>query len=90
MPELSVELDKWEQRAFGSNASLSIEVEGDVCVITGPANVIKRAVDLGFCHYVEFDGYIRAEVSDPIPHRSRQNVNAVWWDNARRKRVKNK
>lgn len=80
MPELSVELEQWEAKAFERKrkpASLSIEVDGEAVVITGPAKIIQRAIDLGFCHYVQFDGFIRAAFDDPIPHNARQRVNAL-------------
>ena len=80
MPELTCELQQWETKAFARRrkpASLSIEVDGDAAVITGPAHIIKRAVDLGLCHYVEFDGFLRASIADPIPHGARQKINAM-------------
>ncbi len=80
MPELSADLYEWESKAFARKrkpASMSIEVEGDAVVIAGPASVIKKAVDLGFLHYVEFDGLIRAAFDDPIPNRARQMVNGL-------------
>lgn len=80
MSELSIALHEWEEKAFARRrkpASMSIEVDGDAAVITGPAHVIRRAVDLGILNYVEFDGYIRASLDDPIPHRARRMANAV-------------
>lgn len=86
MPELSIELDKWEQRAFDKNTSMSIEVDGDAAVITAPAHIIKRAIDLSLCHYVEFDGYVRTVLHDPIPHRARMCINSLLQRIARRKK----
>lgn len=80
MPELSVSLSDWEQKAFERKrkpASMSIEVDGDAVVIAGPAHVVKRAISLGLCHYVQFDGFIRAAFEDPVPNRTRQMVNGL-------------
>ena len=77
MSELSVELDKDERRAMKNGSRAFIDATGDVITIVGPAAVIRQAVALGLCPYVEFDGFVRASLPDPIPNRGRVAVNAL-------------
>jgi hypothetical protein len=89
MPELTCELYDWETKAFQRKrrpASLSIEVDADSVVITGPSDVLRKAMDLGFCHHIEFNGFIRAALDDPIPHRAKIAVNAALHKLWRKKR----
>jgi hypothetical protein len=80
MPELTCELYDYEKAAFERKrkpATLSIEVDGDEAVITGPASVLRKAMDLNLCHWVQFNGFIRVKLDDPIPHKERIAINAV-------------
>lgn len=78
MSELSLELYQWEKRAFEQGAQLALQVEGDLVVVTGRPDAMQRALPLADLHWIEIEGYIRALVHDPIPHRGRMLANALW------------
>jgi hypothetical protein len=77
MSELTLELYAWEKKAFEEGAQLALQVEGDIVVVTGKPEAMHRALPLKDLHWVELEGYIRALVYDPIPHRGRQLANAL-------------
>jgi hypothetical protein len=77
MSELSVSLLQWEQSAFERGAKAAIDIEGDTVTVSGPSSTMRRIVDLALLNYVEVDGMIRTMIRDPIPHSSRQKVNAL-------------
>ena len=54
-----------------------IDATDDYVVVTGPRETMRRALDLPLCPYIEVDGWIRAEVYDPVPARGRQIANAA-------------
>lgn len=49
--------------------------DGDHVLVTGKREDVARAVDLSNCRYLEIDGYITAEMFDPVPSRGREEAN---------------
>ena len=67
---------------MGIRAKLFIDVEGDEVVLIGKKEVVSRAVDLSaLLHVDEIDGFVRAVMWDPIPHRRAQVTNGIILDN---------
>jgi len=45
--------------------ALRIDVRGDTVVITGPRDVMKKAIDLSLVRHLECDGLVGVQLYDP-------------------------
>jgi hypothetical protein len=50
---------------MGTKPVLKIDASGDHVVVTGPRDVMKKAMDLSMVRYQEIDGLIRVQMYDP-------------------------
>jgi hypothetical protein len=79
---------------MGTKPVLKIDASGDHVVVTGPRDVMKKAMDLSMVRYLEVDGLIRVQMYDPpvrhayraaspVPVRVREAANgAIRFANA--------
>ncbi len=58
-------------------STLRIEVTDRGAVVTGPSAMMARVLPLRDMNYIEFDGQIRTEVYDPVPHLGRMVANRI-------------
>lgn len=63
---------------------LMLEVDGDQVTVTGDRETVGKVLDLHLHDYIEADGFIRAKMADPIPHRGREIANAAMCFTRRR------
>lgn len=61
---------------MSQNIVMLIDATDDQVVITARKDKIPKVMDLSLLRYIEIDGFIRAEMHDPVPHRGRQVANA--------------
>ena len=67
-----------QEENMGIRPKVIIDAENDEVVLIGRKEVVAQVVDLStLLHVQEIDGFVRAVMWDPIPHRGAQVANGI-------------
>jgi hypothetical protein len=65
---------------MGLKPGLFIDAMDDHVSIMGRKEIVRKATDLSACSSRDVEDFVVAEIYDPVPKRSCQEVNAVFRD----------